>query len=323
MRILIWHVHGSWLNTFVRGRHDYVIPWLPDRSQDGLGRARTWDWPANVVEVAPDQIVAAKIDVVVLQRPHEADLLAQWSGLRAGVDLPAVYVEHNTPGGQVPFTRHPLADRGDIPVVHVTGFNHMMWDCGEAPTHVIEHAVIDHGSSYTGELERVGVVVNDPLRRGRAVGTDLLPQFAAHAPVDVFGMHTDQLLEPHSSITLSSTQATAFVDLPQHQLHHQLARRRVYLHLSRWTSLGLSLLEAMSLGMPVVALAATEVPRAVPPEAGVVATDPGWLVQAVHSYLRDHDAAVVAGQAARAHVLQRYALSRFQQEWDALLTAVT
>ena len=40
-----------------------------------------------------------------------------------------------------------------------------------------------------------------------------------------------------------------------------MARRRLYLHPVRWTSLGLSLLEAMHLGMPVVALATTEVPR--------------------------------------------------------------
>ena len=43
-------------------------------------------------------------------------------------------------------------------------------------------------------------------------------------------------------------------DLPQDELHAELARRRVYLHPIRWTSLGLSLLEAMHLGMPVVAL---------------------------------------------------------------------
>jgi glycosyltransferase involved in cell wall biosynthesis len=61
-----------------------------------------------------------------------------------------------------------------------------------------------------------------------------------------------------------------FDDLPQRKMHAELARRRVYLHPFRWTSLGLSLLEAMLLGMPVVALATTETADAVPPEAGVV-----------------------------------------------------
>ena len=65
----------------------------------------------------------------------------------------------------------------------------------------------------------------------------------------------------------------AIDDLPQDCLHDELARRRVYLHPIRWTSLGLSLLEAMHLAMPVVALATTEVAEAVPPEAGVVSTD--------------------------------------------------
>jgi glycosyltransferase involved in cell wall biosynthesis len=37
-----------------------------------------------------------------------------------------------------------------------------------------------------------------------------------------------------------------------------MARRRVYLHPVRWTSLGLSLIEAMHLGMPVAGLAARE-----------------------------------------------------------------
>src|ERR671938_804 len=59
---------------------------------------------------------------------------------------------------------------------------------------------------------------------------------------------------------------------PQHELHGEMARRRAYLHPIRWTSLGLSLLEAMHLGMPVVALGTTEVHEAVPPEAGVVST---------------------------------------------------
>ena len=70
-----------------------------------------------------------------------------------------------------------------------------------------------------------------------------------------------------------------------------MARRRVYLHPHRWTSLGLSLLEAMHLGMPVVALATTEALEAVPPGAGVVSTRLGVLRAALRDYLHDPDAA--------------------------------
>ena len=64
-------------------------------------------------------------------------------------------------------------------------------------------------------------------------------------------------------------------------MHAELAARRVYVHPYRWTSLGLSLLEAMHLGMPVVALAATEAVEAVPREAGVLSTNPDELGAAV------------------------------------------
>jgi glycosyltransferase involved in cell wall biosynthesis len=97
----------------------------------------------------------------------------------------------------------------------------------------------------------------------------------------------------------------------------------VYVHPVRWTSLGLSLLEAMHLGMPVVVLASTESVEAVPPEAGVLSTRPERLWDAVRHYLHDEDAARLAGKAARAAALERYGLPRFLRDWDELLGEVT
>jgi glycosyltransferase involved in cell wall biosynthesis len=312
MRLLLWHVHGSWTTSFVQGDHDYLLPVVPDHGPDGLGRARTWEWPSSAVEVPVDRLREAEVDIVVLQRPHEAELCERWTGLRPGRDVPAVYVEHNTPGGDVPCTRHPMADQRDVPVVHVTHFNRLFWDCGSAPTDVVEHGIVDPGHRYTGELPHAAVAVNDPVRRGRAVGTDLLPLVASAAPVDVFGMRVDRL---------ALDGVTPFEDLPQDRMHAELARRRVYVHTARWTSLGLSLLEAMHLGMPVVALAATEAPRAVPQGAGVVTSDPDELVAAVRRFVADPDEARAVGAAAREAALSSYGLKRFLADWDERLAA--
>jgi len=255
---------------------------------------------------------------VVLQRPHEAELAERWTGRRPGRDVPAVYVEHNTPGNDVPFTRHPLADQSAVPVVHVTHFNRLFWDCGEAPTDVVEHGIVDPGPGYTGELARAAVVVNDPVRRGRAVGTDLLPLLSRTAPLDVFGMRVDGLAD---TLGLPADRLTSYDDLPQARLHPELARRRVYVHTSRWTSLGLSLLEAMHLGMPVVALATTEAAAAVPPGAGVLSTRPDELAAAVARFLADPADARVVGAAAREAALARYGLGRFLADWDERLAA--
>jgi len=103
----------------------------------------------------------------------------------------------------------------------------------------------------------------------------------------------------------------------------ELADRRVYLHTSRWTSLGLSLLEAMHLGMPVVVLATTEAIRAVPAEAGVLTTDPEEMAAAARTFLNEPEYARIVGRAALDAVLRRYNLARFLTDWDALLTEVT
>ncbi|MCC9305905.1 glycosyltransferase [Kitasatospora sp. RB6PN24] len=319
MNILLWHVHGSWTTAFVQGPHTYLVPVLAGRGPDGLGRARTFDWPASVVELPPERLRETPVDLVLLQRPHEEQLVARWSGRRPGRDVPAVYLEHNCPHGDVPDTRHPVADRDDLTVVHVTEFNRLFWDCGRTRTTVIEHGIVDPGHGYTGELTAAAVVVNEPLRRGRTTGTDLLPYFAEQAPLHVFGMGTADLAR-HLALPADRCRTA---ELPQADMHRELARRRLYLHPVRWTSLGLSLLEAMHLGMPVAALATTETTRAVPPGAGVVSTSPEVLAAAVRHYLAEPQAAAEDGARARRAALERYGLKRFLTDWERLIEEVT
>jgi hypothetical protein len=309
MRLFLWHVHGSWTTAFVQGPHRYLVPLLPDRGPYGLGRARTYPWPPAVEELTPAEAANAAVDLVVLQRPEELALAETWlGGRRPGRDLPAVYLEHNAPQGRIAEMRHPIADRPDLLLVHVTHFNALFWDAGTTPTRVIEHGVVDPGHGYGGELPRAAVVVNEPLRRGRVTGTDLLPRLRAAAPLDLFGIGAGAL--------------GGIEDLPQGRLHAEMARRRVYLHPVRWTSLGLALLEAMHLGMPVVALATTEVADAVPPEAGVVSNRLDVLERALRRLVADPDEARARGRAARAAALARYGLARFLADWETLLREV-
>ena len=308
MKVLFWHVHGSYATALVQGDHEYVVPVLGDRGPDGVGRARTWHWPDTVAELSPEELRDADFDVVVLQRPHELEhLCADWTGRRPGADVPAVYLEHNAPQGRIADMRHPAADRGDLLLVHVTHFNDLFWDAGCTPTRVIEHGILDPGYRYEGDIARGAVVINEARRRARVTGTDLLDRFAAAAPIDLFGMDAPSL---------------GGTDLPQDELHDAMARRRVYLHPIRWTSLGLSLLEAMHLGMPVVGLATTEAVEAVPDEAGVVSTDVTRLTSALRRLVADPDEARERGLAARRAVLERYGLRRFLADWDAVLEEV-
>jgi hypothetical protein len=266
-----------------------------------------------VREVAPDVLAGTDVDLVVLQRPGEIKLAEDWLGRRLGRDVPAVYVEHNTPRRDVPVTRHPLAGRSDIPVVQVTYFNALMWDCGRAPTQVIEHGVVDPGERYTGRLGRAAVVINEPVRRWRVTGTDLLPVFARVMPLDVFGMGLDGLTR---TTGVNAGRLATVGDLDSERLATEMADRRLYLHTARWTSLGLSLIEAMHLGMPVVAVASTEVARAVPPEAGAVSADMDELTEAVRDLVEEPETARRMGKCAREFALRHYGLDAFLRNWQ-------
>jgi glycosyltransferase involved in cell wall biosynthesis len=306
MRILLWHVHGAWTTAFVHGSHDYLVPVLPDRGPYGRGRAQTYEWPPGARELTPAQLLDEPVDMVVLQRPEEEELAAVWlGGRRPGRDVPAVYVEHNAPQGRIAQMRHPLADRSDVLLVHVTHFNRLFWDAGSTESTVIEHGIVDPGERYTGELARAVVVINEAGRRGRVTGTDLLPELCDGVAYDLFGMAAEQV--------------GGVGELRQDQLHAEMARRRVYVHPNRWTSLGLSLLEAMHLGLPVVALQTTEAAEAVPPDTGVVSNRLDVLRGALRRLVEDPDEARETGRRARRAALERYGLERFLRDWDLCL----
>jgi glycosyltransferase involved in cell wall biosynthesis len=313
VRILVWRTHGSWTTSFVQGGHDYLIPMLPSRPPEGRGRPTgpgPIDWPPNAVEMTPSTLHAAAdgIDVAIAQRPEDLGLIDRWTGRVPGAELPTVYLEHRAPPAGIAEPPHPAAEVPGITVVHMTHFNDLFWDCGKRRTEVIEPGILDPGYRYTGKLAAAATVVNEPVRRARVAGTDLLQAAREELPVEVFGRGTEPL---------------GGTDPPHDKLLDELPRRRVYLRPARWTSLDLPLIEAMQLGLPVAALATTEVPGAVPPAAGLTSTDFTAVTRACRELIADPEAARLAGQAGREHALTRYGLDRFLADWDRLLADVT
>ena len=308
MRIFAWHVHSAWMTAFVQGQHDYFVPVLHDRGPYGRGRAPGREWPETVHEIPVHEIADLDPDVIVLQRPEELDYACAWLGRKPGIEIPAVFVEHGTPQGTPSGMRHPLADHPELTLVHVTHFNQQVWDTGSTPTRVIEHGIVDPGRRYQGQLSRGAAVINEAERRERVSGTDLLKRFDALAPVDLFGMGSERL--------------GGRGDLPQTRLHQEMACRRLYLQLNRFTSLGLSLIEAMHLAMPVVVLATPELTGAVPAEAGFVSSRLEDLEAGFFTLMLEPERAREMGLAARKAARDRYGLERFLHDWDTLIEEV-
>jgi hypothetical protein len=177
VNILLWHVHGSWTTAFVQGKHRYLVPVNAARTPGAAAGPGRIDWPRLGRGGRPG----------VVRRGRRRDPAAAGGARPGPAGIPRIYVEHNTPKGDVPNSgiRWPTATTCRR---HVTHFNDLFWDAGGTRTTVIEHGIVEPAARWTGDLERLAVVTNEPIRRGRVTGTDLFGRFAAVAPLDVFGM---------------------------------------------------------------------------------------------------------------------------------------
>jgi glycosyltransferase involved in cell wall biosynthesis len=308
-RVLTWHVHGNYLFYLAQAGVEFYLPVAPGRPGHG-GRGTTFPFGDNVREVPTEAVPDLELDGVLFQSRvnYEVDQHALLSD--AQKRLPRVYLEHDPPQGHPTDTRHWFDDPGGL-LVHVTPFNALMWDSGRTPTRVIDHGVIvPEGVRYTGELERGVVVVNHLKRRGRRLGADVFQQLRGEVPLDLVGMDAE---------SLGGLGEVFPPELPAFE-----ARYRFFFNPVRYTSLGLAVLEAMAVGLPVVGLATTEMVTAV--ENGVsefLDTDPANLVGAVRELLADRGLARQVGAAARRRAGERFGIGRFARDWERAFADVT
>jgi glycosyltransferase involved in cell wall biosynthesis len=102
------------------------------------------------------------------------------------------------------------------------------------------------------------------------------------------------------------------------------ARYRFFFNPIRYTSLGLAVVEAMTVGMPVVGLATTEMAAAVKNGvSGYVDTDVRRLIGPMRELLADPAEARRLGEGARRYALERFHIGRFVRDWEETFALVT
>ena len=309
MRVLTWHVHGSYLWYLAQIPHELIVPTKPGRPEGYGGRAGRHPWPENLVEVPAEEVAKLTLDAVVFQSQRNW-LIDQHEVLSpAQRRLPRLFLEHDPPRQSPTDTRHPVDDP-HVVVVHVTAFNQLMWDNGDVVTRVIDHGVIVPPEvHYTGELDRGLVVANGLRSRGRRLGADLVERVRQRVPLDIVGMGSEAL--------------GGLGEVPVTELPALMARYRFLFHPVRWTSLGLTVCEAMSVGVPVVGLATTELVTVIENGcSGLVATDVAALERGMRRLLDDPDEARRLGENGRRVARSRFGIERFVRDWDRLLREV-
>ncbi len=311
LKILTWHVHGAYLYYLATSGHDFYLPARPGRPEGYGGKVGRLLECRNLIEVPAESVRDLDVDCVLYQSRRNY-LEDQYEVLtEAQRRLPRIYLEHDPPRDHPTDTRHPVDDP-DVLLVHVTPFNALMWDSGRTPTRVIDHGVtVPDDICYSGDIERGVVVVNDIAKRGRRLGADVFEEARREIPLDLIGMGSEVMAAPSPGSGLS------LGEIKGRDLFETEARYRFFFNPIRYTSLGLSVCEAMALGMPVIGLATTEMATAVANGVtGYVDTDLRMLIERMRELLADRPAAERLGAAARDYARERFGIERFAREWD-------
>ncbi len=310
LRVLTWHVHGNYLWYLTQTPHDFYVPFRAGGAPGYGGRSPGFPWPPNLRQVASSDVRRRAFDVILFQT-HRNWLVDQFELLSEEQRrLPRICIEHDPPLAHPVGQRHPVHD-GEVLIVHVTPFNALAWDTGDVPTCVIDHGVVvPPDVRYTGELDRGIVAVNDLRARGRRLGADVFLRARERVPLDLVGLDAESLggLGP----------------VPPPELRAFESRYRFLFHPSRWSSLGLAVIEAMSIGMPIVALATTEMPTVIDDGVqGFIDTDIDRLVERMQALVADPALARELGARARERARERFHIDRFTRDWDRALREVT
>ena len=310
LKILTWHTHGSYLYYLTQVPHQFYVLSRPGRPPGYGGRCGHIPWGDNVIDLPVDQARHMQFDCILFQDDDQY-LKDQHEFLTpAQRRLPRIYLEHDTPREHPTDMRHPVDDP-DVLLVHVTHFNALMWDNGRMPVRVVEHGVmVPPHVRHTGELARGLVIVNHLARRGRRLGADVFAQARSRVPLELVGMGADEL--------------GGLGEVQHAQLPAFAARYRFLFNPIRYTSLGLAVIEAMMVGLPVVALATTEVATVIENgRSGYIDTDVDALVERMHDLLADPALASELGACARRRAQERFGIGRFIDDWMRVFAEVS
>ena len=309
LRILTWQVHGNYLYYLTHAPHEFHVLSKPERTA-GYGGARgNLPFGPNVHDCPVETLREKSFDCVLYQSlPHyQKDALEMLSETQRR--LPSIYLEHDPPLVHPTDTVHAVVDPAVL-IVHVTHYNALMWDCGNVPTRVVEHGVrVPEHIRWIGDIPRGVVVINHLKRRGRRLGSDVFDQWRAAVPLDLYGM------DAPASGGLS--------ELPYARLLPAMARYRFLAHPVRYTSLALAICEAMTIGLPVIGLATTELPRVIGESgAGYADNELARLIDLSNQLLHDERRAAQLSDAARRYARERFAIERFAADWDRVFREV-
>ncbi len=308
--VLTWHIHGNYLLYLSQAGVEFYLPVRADGGEGYAGRGNTFPFGDNVHDVPVEAVPELELDCILFQTAHNYNVDQHEILSAAQRKLPRIFVQHDPPL-ENPTNQLHWVDDPNVLLVHVTPFNALMWDSGNTPTRVIDHGVfVPRGLRWTGEVARGLVVINHLRQRGRRLGLDVFQRVREEVPLDLVGMDAE---------SLGGLGEVFPPDLPAFE-----TRYRFFFNPIRYTSLGLAVIEAMMLGLPIVGLATTEMATAIQNGiSGFVDTEVANLLEPMRFLLESRDEARRLGENAQRYARERFNIERFVRDWEQAFVDVT
>jgi glycosyltransferase involved in cell wall biosynthesis len=311
----------SWLARHRPSMPTVVLPKISDRR----------DLRATLAHIRAIRRLAPTLLHVSLNHPWAS----QWDVL-AGLAIPGVKVigVEKLPS-QSPHRRHRLYKRVTSPRLsaHVTlgpTTAAMVAEFSRVPVEgirVIPSGVVDDPRRQVPR-PTTGPVIGSLARLEPQKGIDVLVRAMTELPTVtavVVGEGPERAALTELASSLGIADRLVFTGWQERARDH-LTSFDVYVQPSRFEAFGVSIVEAMLAGLPVVATAAGGTCDAVADgETGILvaADDPHALAQAIKELLADPDRARAMGRAGRERALQRFTGERMASGFEALYSELS
>lgn len=299
LKILTMPTHEGYQSLLAKTGHEFYMIRVPN--------AKGWDYhtrplPENhYYYTSPIDKMRGDVhfDIVLCQ-----NRLAQWdvlNGIAKQFGIPLVVLDHTEPPpGISPQDFWALCQRiGDVNVF-ITEHNQRTW-------RNLAGTIIPHGidtetfTGYTGDNPTGISVVNHFAQRDIFCGWNLWTQIAKEVPITLVGEN------PGISKSINNIS----------ELVETLASHRYYLNTSQLSPVPLSVLEAMSVGLPIVTTAHQELPKIIQNGYnGFISNDPQELINYCKVLQQDHTLAKELGNNARKTIEEKFSLAQFVDNWN-------
>ncbi len=174
---------------------------------------------------------------------------------------------------------------------------------------IISHEIdIDFFTGWTGGDNKILTIVNNYRHRNNTMGFDLFTQIMKCFTINLFG----------------NTQGISRATKNINELLNLYQKASVFVNTSVWHACPMVLLEAMSVGCPIVTTGSTILAEIVEDGVnGFIADDIDAMKTKIQKILDDPEMAKEMGQKARQTIIDKFGSKQFIKNWqEALLCAI-